>query len=342
MAAEYVKFNKHNPRIEYLDIAKGILILLVIFDHLPDVFEVVLNQSNTILHEIDNSQWVFKCFFMPAFFVITGMCSNFKLDFKNFTKKNFKSLIIPNVVLYTFCTIIPIMQTQNVFSDIIRIVKDAILYGGHYWFLSALFASKQIYWMLCRMIDKQWLISLVALLMIPVGFVLSHYIPFKYDIWYLSYALPLTFFLDLGKYLKRHEFEQYYGWCLVAFVPLVLMGLGGVKLPEVAKFYNCNWYDTPMYVLSASLGSVTILYVAKQIRTSFILQFLGRHTLILYTFQILVLTHIEKIVMRFIEVDSMFSVILFILITTVFTVFTLCILAKLLNMKFLRWSLGKF
>lgn len=51
-----------NNRLEYIDIAKGIGILLVVFGH-----------SSLVLH-IENI-WIHS-FHMPLFFIITGMCFN--------------------------------------------------------------------------------------------------------------------------------------------------------------------------------------------------------------------------------------------------------------------------
>lgn len=86
-------------RLSYIDVAKGLLILLVVYDHLPDMYMYKLNLSNEYIEYLDKTQWVYKLFFMLAFFCITGMCSNFNKDFKTFFISNYKSLIIPNVIL---------------------------------------------------------------------------------------------------------------------------------------------------------------------------------------------------------------------------------------------------
>lgn len=59
-----------NKRISYIDVAKGLLILLVVYDHLPDVYMYLLKNSNPYINYLDEQQWLFKLFFMPAFFCI--------------------------------------------------------------------------------------------------------------------------------------------------------------------------------------------------------------------------------------------------------------------------------
>lgn len=55
-----------NPRIEYVDIAKGLTMLMVVFVHTNA--EVLSN--SLFLQQINN---FFMSFFMPAFFVYSGM-----------------------------------------------------------------------------------------------------------------------------------------------------------------------------------------------------------------------------------------------------------------------------
>ena len=86
-------------RLHYIDIAKGLLILLVVYDHLPDMYLYSLKLHNNYISELNNWQWIYKLFFMPAFFAITGMCSNFDKTFIPFLVNNFKSLIVPNIII---------------------------------------------------------------------------------------------------------------------------------------------------------------------------------------------------------------------------------------------------
>lgn len=61
-------------RIHYIDIAKGILIICVVITHTPAFAKT---------YGVDGFQWLeslrplFNSYFMPAFFCITGFCTNF-------------------------------------------------------------------------------------------------------------------------------------------------------------------------------------------------------------------------------------------------------------------------
>lgn len=64
-------------RIPFIDIAKGIMIILLIFHHLPQVSKTLLGLENETLESLDGLKYIYCTFFMQAFFVITGYCSNF-------------------------------------------------------------------------------------------------------------------------------------------------------------------------------------------------------------------------------------------------------------------------
>ena len=83
-------------RIHYLDIAKGLLIILLLFHHYGSARRR-LDVSNDFYEQYKLWQIVFTAFFMPTFFVISGYCSNFNKPFKAFFKTQFKQLLIPYI-----------------------------------------------------------------------------------------------------------------------------------------------------------------------------------------------------------------------------------------------------
>lgn len=130
--------NKH--RLNYIDVAKGLLILMVIYNHTGNL-AVASGVHNSVIDFIPETRF-FKPFFMPAFFVIAGMCSNYNRDFKSFFISNAKALLIPAVSLlfvrilvrYIFTGTFSSMEWSGICS------KSAIFNLGYWnWFLTALF-----------------------------------------------------------------------------------------------------------------------------------------------------------------------------------------------------------
>ena len=72
-----------NPRLAYIDVAKGVLISIVIFHHISFQANMAGIHNGCI-------QWnftflpLYASWFMPAFFIITGLCSNFNRPIGSF------------------------------------------------------------------------------------------------------------------------------------------------------------------------------------------------------------------------------------------------------------------
>ena len=87
-------------RLHYVDVAKGLLILMVILLHVSYTtihdysIKNALFEGNLVFVNV-----VFTPFFMPAFFVITGMCTNFYKPFILFIWSSIKSIIIPVLIV---------------------------------------------------------------------------------------------------------------------------------------------------------------------------------------------------------------------------------------------------
>ena len=73
-------------RKEYIDVAKGIGIILVVLGHL----------------DIDGqiSREAIYAFHMPLFFILSGVFAKTNIDFKNYFAKSFKTLYVPFFVFF--------------------------------------------------------------------------------------------------------------------------------------------------------------------------------------------------------------------------------------------------
>lgn len=194
-------------RVAYLDIAKGIAVLLVVISHSYNVINNYFHLYNDVYHFMDEGlQWMYMPFFMPLFFVITGWCSNFDLPFKNFLWKNIKQLIFPSITLLLIDTWILVAfgissppRTLGLFGVLLNLATT----GGP-WFIAALFFSKLMYWGLRRVFRKiniQLVIGLILFLIIGLAICFTGWNGMK-DFYFLIHACFMLFFLPFGKFLK--------------------------------------------------------------------------------------------------------------------------------------------
>ena len=86
-------------RDRLLDFAKGILISMLVLHHIVDVGYRMNHIDNNVLLFMNNIQKpLITCYFIPAFFLITGMVSNFSRPFGPFVFSQFKILLLPAIV----------------------------------------------------------------------------------------------------------------------------------------------------------------------------------------------------------------------------------------------------
>lgn len=132
-------------RMEYIDIAKGIGILLVIAGHL-------------FAYRGPISRWIFS-FHMPLFFILSGIC--YKMDstiLVEYLKKKCKQLLIPFCYLYAIglavSLIIPSWRENisglGLIKELVLISPESI-HVGQIWFLICLLET-EIYILVVRKI----------------------------------------------------------------------------------------------------------------------------------------------------------------------------------------------
>ena len=134
---------EQTKRIEALDIAKGIGIILVIIGHMVSSYPFM---------------WIYS-FHMPLFFIISGIC--FKEEkypsFLRFIKKRIQTIAIPAVALYF---IILTLQTIVGVNGLNLQEQWEGVHPGSLWFLVTLFLIELLYFPLCR-IPIRWRIPLL-------------------------------------------------------------------------------------------------------------------------------------------------------------------------------------
>ena len=128
----------NTKRISYIDMAKGIGIILVVYGHLGFASESVLT-------------WI-TSFHMPLFFILSGMLlshtNSVTYSMKDFISKKAKALLTP---YFTFSFLSILFSAILDFSTFTAYLPDALMqtfsfYGiSVLWFLPALFFGETIF-----------------------------------------------------------------------------------------------------------------------------------------------------------------------------------------------------
>ena len=291
-------------------------------------------------------QWIHVSFFMPAFFIITGLCSNFEKEFKPFFISNVRTILIPAIVFdLLFFTIPCLFMGQDPWIIVMTgFVKRALAFGGVFWFLPCLFLSKLIFWTFHKYTPNFILWSILIALVI-LGFVLHHFSLFPQKWWYVHQVFDLTIFLGVGQFLKTNssDLKVYYRYGTALFLIFIVFFLI-TKLPTPTILYTYKiqeWWQLPVHFIVSIGGTAAILWISQTINSNSFLEFFGRGTIVVYGVHQLFL----KILLRYINPlianqGVIISIIMFLVIffcTVGFSVLAL----KAFNSKYLKPIIGK-
>ncbi len=287
-------------RIEYLDIARGIGILLVVLGH--NDFAAL----SPFFHQVIYS------FHIPLFFFLSGYFINTAVSFFDYSKKRFHAVLKPYwftiLLIYAVSVSFEKMGFQNAGLRIAKALYGSIDYidWAQLWFLPNLFVVSLYAFLFIRLTGKlqnRWLRWGTLLATLAVSVPLLHvFYPFTLPIFgreYQLYGLPFSldlillsgFFFILGNEVRQVTSER-------TFTPVLLLigtGIGLLLLNflfpysvDVAKrVYQSFFVNTA----EALLGILFVLAVARQIELhsrplAALLRYFGNLSLIILLFHV--------------------------------------------------------
>lgn len=158
-------------RIDYLDIAKGIAFLLVIYCHSVAFSDIEGVNSQEIRFLRENGIW-YSYFFIPTFFVVSGFFVNTKKQFVTFLWQNFKLLVLGAIGIRFLNSLIVNTVALHPLGiiDYIRdtFILDNILKFWGLWFLGAIFTARIIYFVIAR-VSKSEIVLAFLLFIVAIG-----------------------------------------------------------------------------------------------------------------------------------------------------------------------------
>lgn len=261
-------------RIEYIDIARGIGILLVVMGH--NDFALVSPFFYKVIYS----------FHMPLFFFLSGYFLNPSAGFWTFLKKRFNSLLKPYFftifLIYFFSISFGKMGFQTAIGRTIK-----ALYGtGYYldwvqlWFLPHLFAVSVYAYVFYKVVGRinsrpvRWLILLLTLFI--ASFYLKTFYPFplsvlgkNYELFGLPFSLDLIllsgFFFILGSETHRLNRDGVFSSIILLLGTGAALVLMNVFFPARIDLNIRLFESFIINTLEAVLGILFILALSRQI-----------------------------------------------------------------------------
>lgn len=278
----------HISRISWVDVCRGIAIILVLYGHAL---------SN------DTQRFLIYAFHMPLFFFLSGVV--FKHDriksFYSVIVKNFKTILFPYVLfaILTFIVGFIILQPQNYTYDAIMKQIYGVLYGNGnngylaynvaLWFLPCLFLVKVFFALLARIINNDKGIILILITFSLFGYYFSAFQPESKLFFGLETAFTGIVFFGAGYLWNKNEKLKHLFisnnlliLCVAIIATITFAWLNfhfyGNQIDMRLNRIN-NYY---LFYLGAFSGITASILLSMIIKKNSLLEYFGKHSLILF------------------------------------------------------------
>ena len=266
-------------RLEYVDISKGIGIVLVVCSH-SDALDLM---------------WLFMGMFVPIFYFCSGYTYSMKGTLMECIRKRFKRLFVPylffNVLLFCAFMHFSLREIVGVFYsryslyplDVSPNVK--FLTSGNYplWFLTSMIVSYLLFYLVVYFEKKKYWLLLTYAILTAVLTRCPILLP-----WSIDTAFITALFMYAGLIARNRNYISF-KWWQVGLIAMTYIGLqiigGDINL-------SVRMYGTSViiYFILGCLGSFVILWGSKFLEDTYIgkiFMSLGRHSLTIFCIQIL-------------------------------------------------------
>jgi len=267
-------------RIDYIDNAKAMGIILVLTGHLTgDLPIYIIN--------------LIYSFHMPLFFFISGYLLKEKyldLNYKAYLKRLMVKIIIP-YMLFGILSLIFIMLENKVKKLEFNIVEGiyGLLYGtGEFlsfnivlWFFTALFSVSLMYYFLYKWLGRKEIIFFSMIIGV-ISCYLTPYISIRMP-WNIELALIALFFYALGHYMSfiRLQYIQKYRHWYLCLASLVILMYGTLINGRVDM--NTMQFSNPiLFYLTALAGILFTIQLSLIVKRNRLAIYLSDNTITLF------------------------------------------------------------
>lgn len=301
-------------RIDFVDLTKGICIILVVMTHIGGAFNLL--DKNSML----------SCFRMPLYFFISGVFFKSYEGLLGFVVRKINKLIVPFLFFYLSAFLLKYIvwkifpgafQLPVSWSELLAVFHghDLIRFNPPIWFLIALFNCNVLFYFIHFLREKHLPAMFALTLLIGcTGFYLGKMnitIPFYIDI--AMTALP---FYVAGFWIRRYNFFLFPSHRFDKFIPvfvivaLIIMYFTATTLGMRTNNYSGNIFQV---YIAAFAGIFMIMLLCKKVKKLKVVSYLGRYSIITLSIHGPLLHFIGPVAARYIHNDWLQAIALLVL-----------------------------
>lgn len=282
--------NKQTKRIEYIDLAKGFCILLVVLFHIAMAYGQQFPMNN-----------FFKAFRMPLYFFLSGFFFKTYEGFGGFLKRKINKLLIPFVFYYLTLSValslilyhyfdITLEKTENftIITSLIEFVTRENFPNSPIWFLLCLFEINVFFYGIYKLSEIYFRnIKISALIIITffvgyIGMILGH---FRINIpAFVDTSLSCLPFFSFGYLINKHttllvpnKYDKYI-WIIIP------LAFAFVAIFAHYLIYRTNYFSTISLITAypcGIIGTLGVIYIAKFFNKIPIVSYWGHYSIII-------------------------------------------------------------
>lgn len=267
-------------RLEWLDIAKGITIILMVMGH------------SAIPNEL--ARFIFA-FHMPLFFIASGITTKYP-SFLAFFKKKSKGLLFPFIIYSIIVLALKAVLIHNsIYEEFTNWLKYGWL-GMALWFVPVLYLSLIVCWCI-NIISNKWIKSGVIVILPIISFFLCYnkiWLP-----WNIATVPFAAFFIVLGSFMNQYFLyidklcQKWYVYVILFVITILISHYWRLDM----AWNKC----TPIILLTCGAVSGTTLFFcfSKLIEKSSsmitaVLTAIGKETFAILAFSQITILYINK------------------------------------------------
>lgn len=284
---------KPTQRLAYIDIAKTIALMLIVYSHTTNCY----------------GQTYLGSFFIAAFFLLSGYTSKYNVPWKQHLIKRAKRLLIPyllfNVVFILLCRNFTVYDLLGVVYSRYRLGLEGSSLpvmlrslNGPLWFFTAMFLADTLFIKLAKMVDlinSNIRVHAIIVVCLLSASLLLNQIPFLLP-WSLDTVPFFALFMYTGQLCLRYNiFKDVLGLKILIILILLIAGCqinGPINIS--IRIYG---HSILLSFLTGVTGTLFLVWIGKLLEASKIGSFLakrGKHTLTIFSLQMFVLHFVNS------------------------------------------------
>lgn len=316
-------------RIEYIDIAKGIGIILVVIGHTINGFSLP-------------GMWIWS-FHMPLFFIISGLCFDATRNrlFLPFVIKKLRTLLFPLLVF----SILMVLLKSLIFPETFKLsILKHNFPDVAYWFVLILFLSEILFFCINKIGNRHYCMALLFISLFMGQILYINNISFSYS---LGSVFVCTFFYGFANIFRRTIFlflnkvetnyKNIIASAILLFIPMV-----SVYFVNNTIDLRLNRIPEPIayHILIAFVGGGSILLLSKLLsKVDFIkdvMIYIGKNSLIILLLHMFYISLSTEFISPLISSRMLYKI-----IELCFTGILLFLSINVINNR-MKWVIGKF